>query len=230
MRDKKKSNQEGYQVNWDTLKREWPIWILLIGTLIAGIVIYPHLPDQVPIHWNIEGEVDNYGSRAFGAFMLPLVIIGIYLMMVFMPLIDPRRDNYVRFAGAYRYLRWATVLILCVLYAASIMSAMGIAVNIGMLVKAVVAILFIIIGNYMGQMRPNYFVGIKTPWTLANEKVWEKTHRVGGRLWVGAGFLELALAPINTVWSAYLYFGLILVMAVAPILYSYYAFRKFTRR
>jgi uncharacterized membrane protein len=230
MRDKGKLNQDTYQVNWDMLKREWPIWTLLIGTLIAAIVIYPHLPDQVPIHWNIKGEVDNYGSRAFGAFMLPLTNIGLYLLMLFLPLIDPRRDNYARFAGAYRLMRGGMVLFFCVLYAASIMSVMGIAINIGMLVKAAVAVLFIIIGKFMGQMRPNYFVGIKIPWTLANEKVWEKTHRMGGRLWVGCGFLELALAPVDTVWGAYLYFGLILVMATVPILYSYFAFRKFARR
>ena len=115
MRDKGKLNQDTYQVNWDMLKREWPIWTLLIGTLIAAIVIYPHLPDQVPIHWNIKGEVDNYGSRAFGAFMLPLTNIGLYLLMLFLPLIDPRRDNYARFAGAYRLMRgeWFYFSVFC---------------------------------------------------------------------------------------------------------------------
>jgi len=180
----------------------------------------------VPTHWNFQGQVDDYSSRAFGAFMIPLLNIGIYLMMLFMPLIDPRRDNYARFTGAYQYLRWGTVLFMSVLYGTTILSALGMQINIGMVVKGFVALLFILIGNFMGQMRPNYFVGIKTPWTLANEQVWEKTHRMSGKLWVGAGILELALAPVQALWGAYLFFGLVLAMAIIPIAYSYFIFRK----
>ncbi|NLC07818.1 MAG: SdpI family protein [Syntrophomonadaceae bacterium] len=217
---------KGYQLNWSTLRREWPIWLLLIGTLIAGIIIYPSLPDQVPSHWNFKGEVDAHSSREFGAFMLPLINIGMYLMMLFLPLIDPKRDNYARFAGAYRFLRCALAIFMTAIYAITILSALGYQINTGLVVKAFVALLFMLIGNFMGQMRHNYFVGIKNPWTLANEEVWQATHRFSGKLWVIGGLITLLLAPVQALWGVYLFFTVIVILVVLPMVYSYLLFRR----
>jgi uncharacterized membrane protein len=217
---------KGYQLSWSALRQEWPIWLLLIGTLIVGVIIYPSLPDQVPSHWNFQGEVDAYSSREFGAFMLPLLNIGLYLMMLFMPLIDPKRDNYARFAGAYRLLRFALVIFMTVIYAITILSAFGYQINTGLVVKAFVALLFMLIGNFMGQMRHNYFVGIKNPWTLANEEVWQRTHRFSGKLWVIGGLITLLLAPVQALWGVYLFFIVIVILVVLPMVYSYLLFRR----
>lgn len=198
----------------------------MIGLLVVAVFIYPHLPEQVPGHWNIKGEIDRYYPRTFGAFFPPLMSIGIYLLMLFLPLIDPKRQNYSRFAGGYTVMRWGIIIFLSVLYKATLLVALGYSLNIGFMVKALAAVLLLIIGNFMGQFRFNYFVGIKTPWTLANEEVWQKTHRLGGKLWVTGSLVCLAMSPFSTTWSAYLFFGAILVMSIVPIVYSYIIYAK----
>jgi len=219
-----------YRLDWEHLKSEWPIWAVLAGLGLVAILVYPHLPDQVPSHWNIRGEVDGYQDRFGGSFFIPLMTLGIYLLMLVVPIIDPRRDNYTRFRGAYTFLRWGMVLFMAILYGVAILSALGYGMEMDVVVKAMVAGLFIIIGNFMGQFRHNYFVGIKTPWTLANEEVWEKTHRMGGKLWVVCGLVCLAMAPFKTPWAAAIFFAAILVMTIIPMVYSYLLFARLQSR
>lgn len=217
---------DSYRVNWQTVKAEWPLWILMAGLLIAGIIVYPHLPAQVPGHWNIHGDIDAYYPRWFGAFFAPLLAIAIYLLMLFTPLIDPRRENYIRFAGAYTFMRWVLVLFMGILWAVTVLVALGYPVNVALVIKALVAVLLLVIGNFMGQFRHNYFVGIKTPWTLANEEVWHRTHRMAARIWVLGGLLCLVMAFFQTTWAAYMYLGSVLIMVVVPTIYSYLLFGK----
>lgn len=220
------NNNKRYRLDWNAVRHDWPLWVLMAGLVLASIIVYPYLPDKVPGHWNIHGQVDAYYPRSFGAFFAPFLTIAIYLLMLFIPLLDPRRDNYQRFSGAYTFLRWSLVIFFMLVYAATILVALGYQVNVALLVKAMVAILFIIIGNYMGQFRHNYFVGIKTPWTLANEEVWQRTHRMGGRIWVLGGFICLAMAFFQAGWSAYVFFAALLLMTFIPMVYSYIIFNK----
>ncbi len=219
-------NGTTYRLNWENLKSEWPIWVVMAGLVLTALLAYPQLPDQVPSHWNIRGEVDGYQGQFGGAFFIPLMTLGIYLLMLVLPVIDPKRENYPRFRGAYTFLRWGMVLFMAILYGVTILSALGYGVDVDVLIKAMVAGLFTIIGNYMGQFRHNYFVGIKTPWTLANEEVWQKTHRMGGKLWVVCGLVCLAMAPFKTAWAAAIFFGAIMVMAIVPMVYSYLIFAR----
>lgn len=221
-----KNNSNKYRLDKDKLVHEWPLWLLMGGLLVAAILVYPHLPAQVPGHWNIHGQVDKYYPRAFGAFFAPLLTIGIYVLMLITPLLDPRQDNYVRFSGAYTTLRWVLVIFFSFIYAVTIMVALGYAVNVALIIKALVALLLLIIGNFMGQFRHNYFVGIKTPWTLNNDAVWQQTHRLGARVWVAGSLICLALAPVQAAWSAWLYFGTIMVMVIVPTVYSYLIYRR----
>ena len=218
--------ENGYKLDWDTFKKDWPLGVIMVGLIVAAFFIYPHLPEQVPIHWNLKGEVDSYAGRTLGAFLMPFIVLGVYLMMILLPVIDPRRDNYFRFRNAYRLMRWILVLFLGGLYVLTMLFSLGYDVNISMIVKAGVALLLTVIGNFMGQFRHNYFVGIKTPWTLANEEVWQQTHRLGGRIWVLGGLICLAMSPSNALWANYLYFTAIMVMALLPMIYSYLLYRR----
>ncbi|MGB9825797.1 MAG: DUF1648 domain-containing protein, partial [Desulfofundulus sp.] len=104
-----------YRVDREMVARDWPALVLLLLMFAAGAVTYPHLPAQVPAHWNLRGEVDSYFSRFWGAFALPLLAAGIYLGMLFSPCLDPKRNNYLRFLEAYRAVRIGLVLFLAVL-------------------------------------------------------------------------------------------------------------------
>jgi Predicted integral membrane protein len=219
-------NAYSYNLQWKNVRRDWPLWILMAGLLITAVWVYPHLPDQVPRHWNLRGEPNAYFSRTYGAFFPPLMVVGLYLLMLFMPIIDPKRDNYRRFTPAYTFLRWTMVLLISAIYISTILTALGYPVNEGLLVRALLAVLFIIIGNFMGQFRHNYFVGIKTPWTLANEDVWQQTHRLGSKIWVIGGLVCLAVSVSNSDWAAILYFVSLILMTIIPIVYSYIIFRK----
>lgn len=225
-----RKNEKSYRLNWELLRHDWPLWILMVGLLAAAVIVYPHLPEQVPGHWNIHGEIDAYYPKSFGAFFPPLMAIGLYVLMVVLPLADPKRDNYVRFTGAYTFIRWALVLFTVVLFIATILVALGYEVNIGLVVKAIVSILFLIIGNFMGQFRHNYFVGIKTPWTLASEEVWQSTHRLGAKIWVAGSLVCLAMAPVMAEWGTYVFFAAVMVMAFVPIIYSYLLFVRMKNR
>ncbi|MGE5544031.1 MAG: SdpI family protein [Bacillota bacterium] len=218
--------KRGYRLEWETLKQDWPLWVIMIGLLVAAFCFYPHLPEQVPSHWNLKGEIDSYTSRTWGAFLMPLLVPALYLMMILLPVIDPRRDNYVRFQDAYRLMRWSLILFLGGLYVLTMLFSLGYNINVSLIVKAGVSLLLTVIGNFMGQFRHNYFVGIKTPWTLASEEVWHQTHRLGGRVWVLGGLVCLAMSPINYPWANYLYFVSIMVMALLPMVYSYLLYRR----
>lgn len=205
---------------------ELPLILIILGSLIAGALLYGQMPDRVPSHWNIRGEVDGYSSRFWGAFGIPLLNAGIYVMMLVLPLIDPRRENYSKFAGAYRVFRTVFVVFMTGVYLLVTASVFGARIPVDRAMMAGISVLFLILGNYMGQIRHNYFVGIKTPWTLANEQVWQKTHRLGGRLWVAAGLLGLIASLLGGIWGGILLGISLGVATIIPMVYSYVEFKR----
>jgi uncharacterized membrane protein len=209
-----------------TIMSELPMVLLILGSLAAGALLYDSLPDRVPSHWNIRGEIDAYSSRFWGAFGIPLLNAGIYVMMLVTPLIDPRRENYRKFAGAYRVFRTVFVVFMTGVYLLVLASAFGYRIPVDRAVMAGISILFLVMGNYMGQVRHNYFVGFKTPWTLANEQVWQKTHRLGGRLWVAAGAIGLVASLLRGTRGGVLLGISIGAAAIIPMVYSYVEFRR----
>ncbi|WP_211321996.1 SdpI family protein [Brockia lithotrophica] len=204
------------------------MWLVLVGMLVAAFSLYPQLPERVPVHWNLEGEVDRYGSRLEAAFEIPLLTLGLYLLMLVTPLIDPNRRNYGRFLGAYRVIRWSFVFFMVVVYGIVMTSALGHAVDVGRWVEVVLSLIFVVTGNVMGQIKPNYFVGIRTPWTLADEEVWRRTHRLAARVWVFGGLICLLLSFVPGRAAAIAFVVGIVSMGLIPIVasYVYFSFRE----
>jgi len=209
-----------------TLKKEWYLLALILATFLIGLYVYPDLPARVPTHWNIKGEIDGWSSKTFAVWFFPFLNLGIYFMMLVLPNIDPRRENYKRFAGVYNLIRIALQIFLAFIYLFTLYAAFGYEIKVDFFVRFSVSLLFLILGNYMGKIKHNYFVGIKTPWALANEEVWIKTHRFAGPLWVGAGALGMLLSFARAPWASYLTFASYAVMAFVPMIYSYLVFRK----
>jgi len=144
---------------------------------------------------------------------------------VFMPLIDPRRENYPRFSGTYRFIRCLIIGLFALLHGIILAAGLGYTPNTGALVQASVALMFIFLGNVMGQVKQNWFVGIRTPWTLADDEVWRKTHRVSAWVWTAAGALGLATVFLPAPLNFTLFMVLILGAAFFSIVYSYVLYR-----
>lgn len=211
------------------LKHEWYIFLMIAAVFLLGVMVYPTLPEQVAIHWNLEGEPDDYGSRFYGVFGLPLLTLGIYLLLLFVPVIDPRRRNYPQFAKVYRWIKLGFVLFMLGLHLATLAYNLGYKIALDRLVFPAVGLLFVLLGRGMPRIAPNYFVGIRTPWTLANTEVWSKTHRFGGKLFFWSGILLIG----STVLTSRVRFWLLLVLtigtALATAVYSYLCFRQTER-
>lgn len=208
------------------LKKDWIILIIIILGFGFGAYFYSSLPDRVPIHWNIEGEVNGYGTKFFGAFGLPLINLGCYLMFIILPYIDPKKKNYEKFNSTYQYLKYILIIFLFGIQVITLLASTGVVINIADYIQIMISLIFILIGNVMGRFSHNYFVGIKTPWTLADEQVWKRTHRIAGPLWVIGGILNLLLTFTGIYFKKIGFIIILIIIVVIPIIYSYILYRK----
>ncbi|MFZ2310725.1 MAG: SdpI family protein, partial [Patescibacteria group bacterium] len=177
-----------------TLKTEWfPILLLLIAVGFSAWS-YNLLPDMVATHWNIQGQVDAWGSKKFNNLLFPGLLIAIYLLFNFIPNFDPKKERYAEFANVYLMMRNAILSVFVVVFGSTTLFNLGYPLNISAIVGGAIGILFLLIGNYFGKLKLNYFVGFRTPWTLSSENVWNKTHRVGGKAFIILGLI-MAISP-----------------------------------
>ena len=200
--------------------------ILVALNLIAGFLAYPHLPEKVPVHWNIAGEVDRWGSSWQGAFMIPLIILGLYLLFIFLPKIDPKKKSYIQMGRAYGSITLVIMFVFTIIYFGTLGATMGYLENLPSIVMIGVGTMLLVIGNYMGKLKHNYFVGIRTPWTLANEEVWYKTHRMAGPFWMVGGLLYIATSLMA---SSYLMIAIVItifILVFIPTVYSFVIFKR----
>ena len=212
------------------LLQEWPVWVLLALDLAASLYAYPHLPARVPIHWDWQGQPDRWGSPFTGAFLTFLVALGGYLLLLVLPAIDPRRGNYERFAGTYRFIRVVFVVFMVVLHWATMAGSLGWPVAMKQVVITAVSALFLVLGNVMGRIKQTWFVGIRTPWTLSDEEVWTRTHRLGGRVWVVAGLVGIVGGIMGGTAGPVVFLVAVVAAVVIPVVYSYFDYRKIHRR
>ena len=207
-------------------KTDWPVWILLVLPFIWIALYWNQLPAELPSHWNAAGEVDNYSSKGFIVFLMPVIAIFTYLLLLAVPYIDPKRKTSSS-QKALRVFRLVTPLLMLAIFAIIAAKWLGYDFHIGRPITLTLIILFFIIGNYLITVKPNYFIGIRTPWTLESEDIWRKTHRLGGWLWVVSSILMLIawffVAPERMVT---LFVGATIIMSLIPIGYSFYLYAK----
>ncbi|HSJ63674.1 MAG TPA: DUF1648 domain-containing protein [Gemmatimonadaceae bacterium] len=200
--------------------------LFIAVTLLISLLVFDRLPDRMPSHWNASGEVDGYSSRLVGAFLLPLIALAIWGLLRVLPRIDPRRRNYQKFEGMYDLLVVSVVGFLCVMHLGILAFSLGYPVSVDKLIFGCMAVLLMVLGNLLPRARPNWFVGLRTPWTLSSDRVWERTHRAGGYVFLLAGLtmlLTLLLAPAYTMHATIA----IAVGITAFVLgYSYLAWRQ----
>ncbi len=211
------------------LKKEAPVLLLLVVPFLALPFLWGRLPDQVPIHWNIHGEPDGYAGKTLGLLLFPLINIGIYVLFWLIPKIDPKRKVALE-KKPLPALRFITILVLTFLFFVIVAAMMDVGglLSIDRLIPLALILLFLGLGNYMATVQPNYFIGIRTPWTLEDPEIWKKTHRLGGRLWVVSSCVLLVLWLLLPL-SLFVYLFLITVLGVmvgVPVVYSYLLFAR----
>ena len=208
------------------MTRRWLGPVLLVLMLVVALWAYPRLPERIPTHWNLEGEVDGWSAR-WMVFFPPAMGL---LMLVLMPVlrrIDPRRANYDRFEPTFWLVINVIIAFMFVPHLMTIGAALGwpLPATDRVLVGAV-GVLFILLGNYMPRVKSNWWMGIRTPWTLSSESVWRSTHRLGGRMFVVGGvvmILSLALTPEARVAAL---ITAVVLSALVPAVWSYMAWRR----
>src|SRR5579872_2159905 len=207
------------------------ITIFLVAVIVLQIVVclvtLPFLPDRVPIHWNAAGQVNGYASKWFNLFYPLMSIVTVGLVRGIMA-ISPRLDRQgyrtnLKFANIFIA---GVVLLLLILQLAATAIAMNMPVDMTFVITLALSLLFIVIGNFLGKIRRNLSgIGIRTPWTLANDTVWERTHRLGGWLFVAVGLLGLVCSFIPAIRLISIIGGVLLV-SVITVVYSYIVYQR----
>ena len=205
--------------------RKWIPMALIAAAWAISAAAFDSLPDRMTTHWNIRGEVDGWSGRTFGAFGFPGLMLVVWAFCYWLPSIDPRRENYAKFRDTYDIVVATIIGLMLIIHAAIIAASLGREVPIAVIIPLLVGALLVLIGNLLPRARPNWFFGIRTPWTLSNDRVWERTHRIGGRAMVIAGLLIAASAFTDPRVAAILIPVAAVAGAMVPIVYSYVVWR-----
>jgi uncharacterized membrane protein len=193
---------------------------------VLAAVSWPAAPDRIPVHWDITGQPTRYGGKFEGLLLVPLITAGVYLLFLLAPVIDPRGRNYEAFARTYSLIRTSVVATMCALYLLLTHTWIrGLQLDVVLAVNVSVGMLLIVLGNYMPKVRSNWFVGVRTPWTLESEYAWRKTHRMAGPLFVAEGIVLIVLSITRPAWALPALIAVVTLGAVIPTVYSYFAWR-----
>ena len=208
-------------------KLSWLEIVLLTAPFVVLAIYWNDLPARVPIHWNFRGQIDSWATKTPGIFFIPLTALGISALLRFLPWFDPRLrrtfGNESVMPTILPILRFAVLLLLDTIFFVQIAVSLGRAIPGARIIVSAVLFFFLILGNYLGNVRPNYFVGIRTPWTLENPDTWRATHRLGGRLmFFGAVLLLLAQFFLSEGLFAWLFVTSILSLAIWGFIYSWH--------
>lgn len=198
-------------------------FIILIPMLI-GFGLWNQLPDQIPTHWNMQGEIDGYSSKLFAIVVLPLILVGVQWLCTLGTLADPKNKNIAD--KLWKLVLWICPVISLVLGYITYGTVLGMQIDINMITPIFMGLLFMVIGNYLPKCKQSYTVGIKIPWTLNSEENWNKTHRFAGPCWMIAGFLSAVLGMLGFMVPMLI---CLIVIVFVPVVYSYMYYVKYEK-
>ena len=197
--------------------------IIILLPILAGVILWNQLPQQFPTHFNAAGEVDGWSSKAFGVFGLPLILVAFQWLCAIGSLkMDPKAENLQ--GKMFSLVLWIIPVLSVVMNALVYCTAMGMDMKVQIIVPLLVGLLLVIIGNWLPKCKPTWTLGIKLPWTLADEDNWNRTHRFAGPIWVAGGMVIMLCALIG---GALLWVmpAALVAMVLAPTVYSYLLFK-----
>ncbi len=195
--------------------------LVILLPMLAGLILWNQLPDRMPTHWNAAGEVDGWSSKPFSVFGLPLILLAVQWLCMLGTAADPKKENHPE--KILHMVLWIIPVLSVILHTVTYAVALGKQVRMEVVMPVFMGILFAVIGNYMPKCKQNYTIGIKIPWTLNSEENWNKTHRFAGWVWTVGGFVIMLTGFFGGFW---IFLGIVLIMVLAPLSYSYLLHRK----
>jgi uncharacterized membrane protein len=199
-------------------------WLFVIAAVAVAAWLYPDIPDPVPLHWSIQRHADGYMAKPWGVVILPGFALFIFVFMRLIPVISPKGFRTEASSGVLHILQVVLVGFGSFIAILVLLQAYGLDARLNQLVFAACGLFFMVLGNYLGKLRKNFFLGIRTPWTLGSDDVWARTHRLGGWMFVliGAIVFTGALFTITPGWLMLL----ILTATLVVVIYSYFIYRR----
>ena len=195
--------------------------LIILIPIVIGLILWDKLPDQVPVHWNMSGEVDDYATKTQAVFLMPLVLVAFQWICVLGTSLDPKKQNIND--KMFTLVLWIVPIISLLCNSMVYATVLGHKVSVEIIMPLFMGALFIVIGNYLPKCKQSYTMGIKLPWTLDDEENWNKTHRMAGFLWVIGGIVVMATAFLGIFW---LLFVVLIPMVIVPTVYSYLLYKK----
>jgi uncharacterized membrane protein len=198
---------------------------LVISSLAAGVLLYPMLPERIASHWNMQGEADGYGSKATGVFLLPGLSALLLFLFLFIPKIDPLGKNIESFRKYYDGFILSFTGFMSYLYLLTVLWNLGVRFNMSQALSPGFGMLFYYMGILVENAKRNWFIGIRTPWTMSSDAVWDKTHRISGKLFKAAGIIAL-LGALIPQYAIFLVLAPVIAVLAYAVLYSYMEYSR----
>jgi uncharacterized membrane protein len=203
--------------------------IIIILSFLIGIASYSYLPNTLASHWGANGNVNGYTPKFWALFLIPFISVGLFILFYFIPKLDPLKKNYEKFAKYYESFILVMIIFMLYIYVLTILWNFHITFNMSLALIPALGFLFIYIGIILKYTKRNWFIGIRTPWTLSSDKVWDKTHQLGSRLFEISGIIAI----VGIFFPDYLLWFLlapIIVSVVWLFIYSYLQFKKVEKK
>jgi len=205
------------------------VLVMIIGATLAGLLLWSRLPEQMASHWNFNDQVDGYMSKFWGVFMVPLITLGMFVLFLVIPSIDPLKANIAQFREAFNLFIVLMVVFMLYIYGLTLAWNLGYTdFKISTSILPAIGLLFIFIGFMLRQAKRNFFIGIRTPWTLSSDQVWNKTHQLGSILFMASG----ALAVVGSFFGGTTAFWMLMIpifgSTIFLVIYSYILYRRET--
>ena len=195
--------------------------LILLIPVVIGLLLWNHLPEQIPTHWGINGEVDGWSSKTFSVFGLPALMLVLQWVCVLACTADPKYKNYN--TKMLKLVLWICPAISLIVNGMVYCAALGFEVPVETIMPLLMGVMFVVIGNWLPKCKQTYTMGIKLPWTYASEENWNATHRFGGKVWVSGGILTMITSLFGNFWILLV---ILVVMVIVPTVYSYLYYRN----